>query len=173
MLVIAVCLAIGCKHAAPEPPLEPAHLSADGVARYTISGQVVDANTELPIEGAWVTFTDIGKTFLGQDDASPPYRNEVVHVGRSDAMGQINATFEVGVCLKIAVEDHEAQALRSEADPSVLMDRILASAYESAEDICCVDISKAGYRTWARLYRSSDSQGFGNLGTIRLEKIPE
>ncbi|MCC6487704.1 MAG: hypothetical protein IT364_09405 [Candidatus Hydrogenedentes bacterium] len=182
-VAVPLLFLVSCQHRAQEPPEKivsekTGPVCVDGMARYQVVGDVVDASTGAPISGAWVTFTDLGGTFSGADPDRTPYRQEPRQAGRSDAAGHIDLTFERGIEIEMAFDPREG--MRNVPLPNDIEQcyNLVEPAWLKLEVTVCVDVSKAGYRTWARVYTDEDCEWVDgrtliNIGRIELERIPE
>lgn len=167
-----------CQHRAQEPAEKGGPVCVDGEARYRVVGDVVDASTGAPIPDAWVTFTDLGATISGIDPDHPPRRQEARQAGRSDAAGHIDLLYAMGIGIEIAFDPRGGMGNVPLPDNLELCYSLAVDAWEELEVTVCVDVSKAGYRTWARVYAPEDCESVDgrmliNIGRIELERIPE
>ncbi|MCC6696520.1 MAG: hypothetical protein IT365_12885 [Candidatus Hydrogenedentes bacterium] len=182
-IVIPLLFLVSCQHRAQEPAEKivsekSGPVCVDGMARYRVVGDVVDASTGAPIPGAWVTFTDLGVTFSGADPDRTPYRQEPRQAGRSEAGGHIDLPFERGIEIEIAFDPRGGLRNAPLPDDIEQCYSLVEPAYQELEVTVCVDVSRAGYRTWARVYTDEDCESVDglkliNVGRIELERIPE
>jgi hypothetical protein len=144
-----------------------------GVGSLRIVGQVSDATTGEPVEGAWIYYTPLGTTYPGADEDKPAMRESRGEpVGRSDATGRIDLSYEYGFSLEVPINKAAADA--TDAEEAELRDRVVQSVSENSESIYCIDVSRAGYRSWVTVVESNDPRyvdGALRLGTIELVSI--
>lgn len=150
-------------------------LAVDGFTVYGVEGMIVEATTKKPILGAKVGYTDIGSTYpnMMHESRSVPAKGGE-DILRSDNLGRVDGEIEVFWGIDVNVDE----ALREAAADvrSAVLDRAAVEAVNRMQHTFCIDVSKTGYRTWAKLFTSSDcpdraGRMLVDLGEVQLVPI--
>ncbi|HIJ66429.1 MAG TPA: hypothetical protein HPP77_10815 [Candidatus Hydrogenedentes bacterium] len=156
LLFLAASALCGCP-GAPINALIGAHV--DGVRYFSITGDVVDATSGQPVEGATVTFVDTGLT--GQPAVS--WEEEVV--GESNVNGHIRVRFAQWWGATITLEDILTGGLAMTFDLVVSKEGYESQEFHFVGSTCTTTENVNVHPLLATTYI--------DLNTVRLEPVSE
>lgn len=163
----------GCAHTRYGLNEGESAVAVDGDCTYAVMGRVVDAVTKAPLLGAKVSYTEIDSTYPGELDVRGATA-KVMAVALSDEGGAVDAVWRPGWYMNLRMRLDESKPI----DQS---DEMLNGALQAAkrmESTFCIDVSKEGYRTWAKLFtdstcRHEEGRAIVELGEVELFPIED